>query len=35
MYVGLTDDQQDLVVQILSSIVAEQTVSATEAVHST
>ena len=34
MYVGLTDDQQDLVVQILSSIVAEQTMSATEAVHS-
>jgi len=34
MYVGLTDDQQDLVVQILSSIVAEQTVSTTEAFHS-
>jgi perosamine synthetase len=34
MYVGLTDDQQDLVVQILSSIVAEQTLSAAEAVHS-
>ena len=27
MYVGLTDDQQDLVVEILSSIVAEQLVS--------
>jgi len=34
MYVGLTDEQQDLVVQILSSIVAEQTVSAAGAVHS-
>jgi len=33
MYVGLTDDQQDLVVQILSSVVAEQAVADPEAVH--
>jgi len=35
MYVGLTDEQQELVVEILSSVVAEQTVSDPQAVHST
>lgn len=34
MYVGLTDDQQDLVVEILASIVAEQMGSGPEPVHS-
>lgn len=34
MYVGLTDDQQDLVVQILSSVVAGQTAPDPQTAHS-